>query len=164
MANSKAKKAHEMLAPLATVMAVATESKTQKKPQSTAETAMHPIEEMCRKEFAARAIEASIKKAEISAKDLKNVYFKNSKEKASEFVVMCAIAPYLDIMKERPKQIGSWRDKRNQLVHALFNKDPQAVILELQPLVEQGYNAVRKLDNAVKQLKRSKIRERFKMG
>ena len=70
---------------------------------------MHPIEEMCRKEFAASAIEASIKKAGISAKDLKNVYFKNSKEKASEFVVMCAIAPYLDIMKERPKRIGSYK-------------------------------------------------------
>lgn len=107
--NSKAKKAYEMLAPLATVTDVAKESKTQKKTKSAVETEMHPIEEMCRKEFAASAIEASIKKADISAKDLKNVYFKNSKEKVSEFVVMCAIAPYLDIMKERPKQIGSYK-------------------------------------------------------
>ena len=67
---------------------------------------------------------------------------------------------FLDALKYLEDE---WRDKRNQLVHALFNKDPQAVILELQPLVEQGYNAVRKLDNAVKQLKRSKIREQFKM-
>ena len=98
-----------MLAPLATVTDVAIDAKTPKKTKSAVETAMHPIEEMCRKEFAASAIEASIKKADISAKDLKNVYFKNSKEKASEFVVMCAIAPYLDIMKERPKQIGSYK-------------------------------------------------------
>lgn len=65
---------------------------------------------------------------------------------------------FLDALKYMKDE---WCDKRNQLVHALFNKDPQAVILELQPLVEQGYMAVRKMDNAVKQLKRSKIRERF---
>ena len=78
-------------------------------PLTISETAMHPIEKMCRKEFAASAIEASIKKADIRAKDLKNVYFKNSKEKASKFVVMCAIAPYLDIMKVYPKKIGSYK-------------------------------------------------------
>lgn len=107
--NSKAKKAFEMLAPLATVTDVAIESKTQKKAKTTATKAKHPIEEMCRKEFASSVIEASIKKANINAKDLARVYYKNSKEKASEFVVMCAIAPYLDIMKERPKQIGAYK-------------------------------------------------------
>ena len=37
------------------------------------------------------------------------MFISKSKEKASEFVVMCAIAPYLDIMKVRPKKIGSYK-------------------------------------------------------
>lgn len=58
---------------------------------------------------------------------------------------------------------NEWRDKRNQLTHSLFNKDPNAVIMELKDLVEKGYIAVRILDNAVAQLKKEKIRDRFKI-
>ncbi len=56
---------------------------------------------------------------------------------------------------------NEWRDKRNQLIHALFNKDPDTVGAELLPVVEKGYKAVRILDNAISRLKREKIRERF---
>lgn len=58
---------------------------------------------------------------------------------------------------------GEWRDKRNQLTHSLFNKEPQIVISELKLLVENGYLAARVLDRAVTQLKREKIREQFKL-
>lgn len=56
-----------------------------------------------------------------------------------------------------------WRDKRNQLTHSLFNKDPETVIAELKSLIEKGYIAVRVFDNAVAQLKKEKIRSRFKI-
>lgn len=58
---------------------------------------------------------------------------------------------------------NEWRDKRNQLTHSLFNKDPSTVSIELKNMVEQGYAAVRILDNAVAQLKKEKIRDRFKI-
>ncbi|MBR6698396.1 MAG: hypothetical protein IKL73_09095 [Lachnospiraceae bacterium] len=56
-----------------------------------------------------------------------------------------------------------WRDKRNQLTHALFNKRPEKVNNELKSLVDKGYTAVRDLDNAVAKLKKEKIRRRFKI-
>ena len=58
---------------------------------------------------------------------------------------------------------GEWRDKRNQLMHALFNKNPEAMYSELLLLVEQGYQAARQLDNAVRFVKRANIREKFKI-
>ena len=56
-----------------------------------------------------------------------------------------------------------WRDKRNQLMHSLFNKNPENVSLELKSLVEKGYTATRIIDKAVSQVKRAKIREQFKI-
>ena len=56
-----------------------------------------------------------------------------------------------------------WRDKRNQLTHSLFNKNPSAVITELRPLVENSYTAARQLDVAVRGIKKSRIRARFKI-
>ena len=56
-----------------------------------------------------------------------------------------------------------WRDKRNQLTHSLFNKDPDTVITELKSLIEKGYIAVRVFDNAVARLKKEKIRTCFKI-
>ena len=58
---------------------------------------------------------------------------------------------------------NEWRDKRNQLTHSLFNKDPNAVVSELKALVEKGYTAVRWLDASVALLKKEKIRDRFKV-
>lgn len=56
-----------------------------------------------------------------------------------------------------------WRDKRNQLIHTLFNKNSAAVTAELCQLVEEGYIAVRKLDDAVKKVKKYPIRSKFKI-
>lgn len=56
---------------------------------------------------------------------------------------------------------NEWREKRNQLIHSLFNKSYNAVSDELQSLVESGYIAIRNLDNAVKKVERFKIRNRF---
>lgn len=54
-----------------------------------------------------------------------------------------------------------WREKRNQLTHVLFNKKPNAVQDELVPLVENGINAVRIIDNYIKRIKRFNIRKKF---
>lgn len=58
---------------------------------------------------------------------------------------------------------NEWRNKRNQLMHALFNKKYDEAIEELKPLVENGYNAVRKIDSSVKQLKKAEIRKKYKI-
>lgn len=50
-----------------------------------------------------------------------------------------------------------WRDKRNQLTHSLFNKDPGAVVAELLPMVENGYVAARQLDATIREIKKSAI-------
>ncbi|MCH5188294.1 MAG: hypothetical protein J1F63_07795 [Oscillospiraceae bacterium] len=58
---------------------------------------------------------------------------------------------------------NEWRNKRNQLTHALFNKNPNIVVSELLPLVDDGYKAARVLDGAVTKLKKEKIRNRYKI-
>lgn len=58
---------------------------------------------------------------------------------------------------------SEWRDKRNQLTHSLFNKNPNAVFTELLPLVENGYTAARKLDATIREIKKASIRLKFKI-
>lgn len=58
---------------------------------------------------------------------------------------------------------SEWRDKRNQLTHSLFNKNPDAVLAELLPLVENGYAAARQLDAGIREIKKSGIRAKFKI-
>lgn len=58
---------------------------------------------------------------------------------------------------------SEWRDKRNQLTHSLFNKNPNAVFAELLPLVENGYTAARKLDATIREIKKTSIRLKFKI-
>lgn len=56
---------------------------------------------------------------------------------------------------------SEWRDKRNQLTHSLFNKNPSAVLTELLPLVEKGYVAARRLDAIVQKIKKAGVRKKF---
>ena len=49
--------------------------------------------------------------------------------------------------------MDDWRDFRNQIVHALFDKKAGEVRDRLERLVNDGFNAIRVLDNAVKALK-----------
>lgn len=58
---------------------------------------------------------------------------------------------------------SEWRDKRNQLTHSLFNKNPDLVIAELLPLVENGYTAARQLDAQIREIKKANIRAKFKI-
>lgn len=56
---------------------------------------------------------------------------------------------------------NEWREKRNQLTHALMVKDTMSVYSELIPLVEEGIKIVRTIDKAVNKLKKYKIREKY---
>ena len=80
--------------------------------------------------------------------------------------VLCALSPLAE-RKELNEALdylnGEWRDKRNQLTHALFIKNPNAVVFELKPLVESGYKAVRVIDAAVREIKKKDIRSKFKI-
>ena len=75
----------------------------------------------------------------------------------------CACGYVINFISALTYLNDEWRDKRNQLTHSLFNKDPDTVIAELKSLIEKGYIAVRVFDNAVAQLKKEKIRNRFKI-
>ena len=77
---------------------------------------------------------------------------KKAVENLSDNAAFMAALEYLD---------GEWRYKRNQVTHALFNKDPDVVNIEPQHLVENGYTAMRAIDNAANRIKRKKIRSRF---
>ena len=61
--------------------------------------------------------------------------------------------------------IDYWRDKRNGLTHALFSVKSYEMAKELKPLVDQGYQLARVLDNAVSALRKynskNNIREKF---
>lgn len=56
---------------------------------------------------------------------------------------------------------NEWREKRNQLTHALFNKNQNAVFIELPSLLNKGFIAMRAVDKVVSQVKRLKIRKLF---
>ena len=56
---------------------------------------------------------------------------------------------------------SGWVDKRNQLTHALFNKDYASATDEVLPMIEEGYIAVRQIDAAVKTVKKHNIRAHF---
>ena len=87
------------------------------------------------------------------ASDYKKVLAK-ALQPVAEFEELVSALDYLD---------SEWRDKRNQLTHSLFNKNPDAVLTELLPLVENGYTAARQLDAAVREVKKPGIRKKFKI-
>lgn len=72
----------------------------------------------------------------------------------------CAVDGFEDCLTYLDKD---WRNKRNELTHALFNKNASLAWETLPPLVEEGYRAVRVMDKAVTQVKKKKIRERFRV-
>lgn len=51
--------------------------------------------------------------------------------------------------------LNEWRESRNKIVHALFSSRSESAQLKLVALVEEGYEAIRRFDGAVGQLKRS---------
>ena len=63
--------------------------------------------------------------------------------------------------------IDYWRNKRNGLTHALFSEHSYEMAKDLKPLVEQGYQLARTLDNAVGALRKrdqqNSIRKKFNL-
>lgn len=77
--------------------------------------------------------------------------------------VLCPIADSDEFDTALKYLESEWRDKRNQLTHSLFNKNPDAVLAELLPLVENGYTAARQLDAQIREIKKANIRAKFKI-
>jgi len=58
--------------------------------------------------------------------------------------------------------IGNWCEARNELVHALMNKNTEELENAIKSVVEEGYTHTRKLDNFVQSFKvRNVIRKQF---
>ena len=71
----------------------------------------------------------------------------------------------LDGMQQILEGIQSWLVFRNEIMHALMNKDADAVYTQLYGKVEEGMKYVDFLDGQVKALRRSKaIRKKMKLG
>ena len=58
-------------------------------------------------------------------------------------------------MNKLIKSIDKWREYRNEIVHALLNKDLDDLHVTYKTHVEEGYILARKLDNIVNSLKRT---------
>lgn len=56
-----------------------------------------------------------------------------------------------------------WRPKRNQLMHELISKNPTDVSVELEPLIEKGYLAMREIDKAVSSTRKLNVRQNFRI-
>ena len=56
-----------------------------------------------------------------------------------------------------------WRLKRNQLMHELISKNPTDVSVELEPLIEKGYLAMREIDKAVSSTRKLNVRQNFRI-
>lgn len=96
------------------------------------------------------------------------VWCKTDLEEASDYKKVLAkallpVAESEELVSALDYLDSEWRDKRNQLTHSLFNKNPDAVLVELLPLVENGYIAARQLDTAVREVKKSGIRNKFRI-
>lgn len=57
----------------------------------------------------------------------------------------------------------NWREKRNELTHALLIKNIDSVKGELKPLAEKGKDIFNIIDKKVKKIKNAKIREKFNL-
>lgn len=57
----------------------------------------------------------------------------------------------------------NWREKRNELTHALLIKNIDSVKGELKPLAEKGKDIFKIIDKKVKKIKNAKIREKFNL-
>ncbi len=77
--------------------------------------------------------------------------------------VMLPFAESRELLEALNYLAPEWINKRNQLIHALFTKNSAAATEELRPLVEDGYHAIRRVDEAVKKIKRHSIRLKFKI-
>ena len=86
----------------------------------------------------------------------------------SQFI--SAVLTHIDFTAKRDeirllcKDVATWCDIRNQYVHALLNKNYEALQDGLQEFAEKGYKIARRVDECVKAIKKkNNIRKRFKI-
>lgn len=67
------------------------------------------IEDFCNEKFVPFLLDEFLKKKQVPKKYFKDVKYKNSEEYASEFVIKCAVVPYMQQLTEVSKKIGDYR-------------------------------------------------------
>lgn len=90
----------------------------------------HPIEAFCDASFDKKTIESVIKKAILDPKVLHDVKYADRDEYAPDYVVKCAIGPYIEQMVTRPKRIGEYRTDYLSLT---FRESADKVAAALEP-------------------------------
>lgn len=126
---NKAQKAIDLIKPLASKTGSASVSKKDTSVSSDA----NPVEIFCAENFAEPLLDKSIKKAGLKPKDFTGVAYKGSKKPAPDFVIKCAIVPYMDLMEERPKNISGYKTDYLPLKF-LENSDKAAAELDTKAL------------------------------
>lgn len=104
----KAKKAVELLKPLAGDVPEAPEAAKKTKKPSKKELAAEALCAPFRETFDAYLLEKTFKKNKGKAALLKQVLLKTG-EAAPPYLTMCAVVPYLDLMEEKPKHISGYK-------------------------------------------------------
>ena len=69
----------------------------------------HPIEAICLKRFNEAIVDKGLKDYKVSLNLFEGVHYKGSGTLAAPFVIKCAIFPYMQQLKELPKNIGDYQ-------------------------------------------------------
>lgn len=121
------------------------EKSSKNKAEAKSVVPVHPIESFCKENFDAKTINAVVKKAITYATPLSTVKYKDTEILAPEFVVKCAIAPYIVQMESRPKNIGSYRTdyirtsidaKADEVAAALDQESLQAALQKIAKVAD----------------------------
>ena len=70
------------------------------------------------------------------------------------------ITEILSILKE----MEGWCDYRNEVVHALLNKNTDSLYAQLEHQAAAGFKLFRRLDNQVQWVRRKRLREKMKLN
>ena len=122
------KEAAGLIEPFASKQDKAEEKGTNKQVDTDSSSAHASVEAFCREHFNEYFIDKAYKKSEALTHAFDKVKYKNSEDLAPAFVVKCAVAPYMDVMEEKPRNIGSYK---TDFVKASLIEDADKVAEEL---------------------------------
>ena len=132
-----------LIEPLASKMNT-TESGAEQHEKTSGSGSHKEIETFCRECFTEYFINKAYSKAEAPVHAFDRVRYKDSNEFAPVFVAKCAVVPYMDLMEERPRNIGSYK-KEFVKVSIIEDADKVAEELDRGSLIEALEKATGKL-------------------
>jgi len=95
----------------------------------------HPIEAICLERYKEPILDKGLKDNKISLKLFEGVHYKGSKTLAPAFVLKCVVFPYMQQLKELPKNIGDYQSDFIQ-VYLAGQSDEIADALEREELTQ----------------------------